>query len=52
MSIPEKFKGVFPAFYACYDSNGNVSHERTSRLAQFYYSLGIPGLYVAGSSGE
>lgn len=52
MAIPEKFKGVFPAFYACYDVNGKVSRERTSRLANFYHSLGIPGLYVAGSSGE
>ena len=21
----EKFKGVFPAFYACYDDNGEIS---------------------------
>lgn len=52
MSVPEKFTGVFPAFYACYDDNGNISRERASRLADFYRSLGIPGLYVTGSSGE
>ena len=39
----EKFKGVFPAFYACYDDNGEISAERTlpnpqvpSLLALFY----------------
>ena len=24
----EKYKGIFPAFYACYDDEGNVSAER------------------------
>lgn len=52
MSVPEKFTGVFPAFYACYDDNGNISRESASRLADFYRSIGIPGLYVTGSSGE
>ena len=52
MAVPEKYRGVFPAFYACYDDEGNISRERTSKLAEFYRSLGIPGLYVTGSSGE
>lgn len=52
MAVPEKFTGVFPAFYACYDDNGEISRERASRLAEFYHNLGIPGLYVTGSSGE
>lgn len=52
MAVPEKFTGVFPAFYACYDDNGEISRERASRLAEFYLELGIPGLYVTGSSGE
>lgn len=52
MAVPTKFTGVFPAFYACYDDNGEISRERTARLAEFYLGLGIPGLYVAGSSGE
>lgn len=30
----EKFKGVFPAFYACYDDNGEISAERTQLLAK------------------
>ena len=52
MAVPAKFAGVFPAFYACYDDNGEISRERTARLAEFYLELGIPGLYVTGSSGE
>ena len=52
MAVSEKFKGVFPAFYACYDDEGNVSRERTKNLANFYASIGIKGLYVTGSSGE
>ena len=30
-----KFKGVFPAFYACYDHDGNVSEEKTKQYARF-----------------
>jgi len=52
MAVSEKFKGVFPAFYACYDEDGNVSRERTKNLANFYAFIGIKGLYVTGSSGE
>lgn len=52
MAVAEKFTGVFPALYACYDDNGEISRERASRLAEFYQNLGIPGLYVTGSSGE
>ncbi len=52
MAVNKKFRGVFPAFYACYDEEGNISRERTIKLAKFYDSIGIPGLYVTGSSGE
>ena len=52
MAVLEKYRGVFPAFYACYDDDGNVSRERAKALARFYYDLGIKGLYVTGSSGE
>ncbi|MGX6444884.1 dihydrodipicolinate synthase family protein [Neobacillus sp. K501] len=48
----EKFKGIFPAFYACYDDQGEVSEERTKELAQHLLNKGIQGLYVGGSSGE
>lgn len=48
----EKYKGVIPAFYACYDENGEVSGERTEALAKHFLEKGVKGLYVNGSSGE
>ncbi len=47
-----KYKGIFPAFYACYDENGEVSAERTKAYAAFLIEKGVSGLYVCGSSGE
>ena len=48
----EKYKGIIPAFYACYDEDGNVSSERTKALVEFLIEKGVNGLYVGGSSGE
>ena len=48
----EKYKGIIPAFYACYDDEGNISKERTKALTQFLIEKGVKGLYVGGSSGE
>ena len=48
----EKFKGVFVAFYACYDDEGNVSVEKIQKLAKWYVEKGVNGLYLTGSSGE
>lgn len=48
----EKFKGIFPALYACYDDSGEVSEERTKEFSNYLYKKGIKGLYVGGSSGE
>lgn len=47
-----KYKGIIPAFYACYDDEGNVSPERVQKLALYYLEKGVKGLYVGGSSGE
>lgn len=52
MRVLEKYKGVIPAFYACYDENGQVSPERTEQFAEYLINKGIKGLYVCGSSGE
>ena len=52
MSNLEKYHGVIPAFYACYDDEGNVSVERTKKLARHLVNKGVKGLYVGGSSGE
>lgn len=48
----EKYKGVIPAFYACYDDEGNVSPKRVRELTQFHVDKGVKGVYVCGSSGE
>lgn len=47
-----QFKGIYPAFYACYDDEGNVSVERTRALTEHLIEKGVSGLYVGGSSGE
>lgn len=47
-----KFKGIIPAFYACYDDAGEISPERIIELSQYLYEKGVQGLYVGGSSGE
>lgn len=47
-----KYRGIFPAFYACYDENGAVSAERTRALTEYFIGKGVTGLYVGGSSGE
>ena len=48
----EKFHGIIPAFYACYDDEGNISEERTKALCDYLYEKQVQGVYVGGSSGE
>lgn len=48
----DEYKGIFPAFYACYEDNGDVSPERAKELALYLKKVGAKGLYVGGSSGE
>ncbi len=48
----EKYKGILPAFYACYDDKGEVSPERVQALTQYFIDKGVKGVYVNGSSGE
>lgn len=48
----DKYKGIIPAFYACYDEEGNVSPERVRALTQYHINKGVKGVYVGGSSGE
>ena len=47
-----KYNGIFPAFYACYDKEGNVDPAGVRALARFFLEKGVTGLYVGGSSGE
>ena len=48
----EKYAGVIPAFYACYDETGEVSATGARALARHLVDKGVKGLYVGGSSGE
>ncbi len=47
-----KYKGIFPAFYACYDKNGEIDKGVTSDFTKYLIDKGVKGLYVGGSSGE
>ena len=48
----QKYRGIFPAFYACYDEKGAISPERVRALTEYMIGKGVTGLYVGGSSGE
>lgn len=48
----EKYKGVIPAFYACYDEKGEISPEGVQALTRYFVEKGVKGVYVNGSSGE
>ena len=52
MKDMQKYQGVFPAFYACYDKNGEISPEAVRKLTAFLIQKGVKGVYVGGSSGE
>lgn len=47
-----KYIGIFPAFYACYDKNGEISPKAIKEYALHLINKGVQGLYVGGSSGE
>lgn len=48
----QKYHGIFPAFYACYDEQGEISPERVEALTRYFIQNGVKGVYVCGSSGE
>lgn len=48
----EKYAGIFPAFFACYDDSGDISPRRIRAYARHLMEKGVKGLYVGGSSGE
>ena len=48
----EKYKGIFPAFYACYDAEGKINPEGVREFTEYMIGKGVTGLYVGGSSGE
>lgn len=48
----EKYKGVIPAFYACYDKDGRICPAGIQALTKYFIKKGVKGVYVNGSSGE
>lgn len=52
MTDLNKFRGVFCALNAIYDSNDNIDCEKIKQLVQKYKSLGVRGVYACGSTGE
>ncbi len=52
MESRNRYQGIFPAFYACYDESGDISQPRSQALARHLLAQGVQGLYVNGSSGE
>lgn len=48
----DKYRGIIPAFYACYDDDGAVSPENVRALTRYFVDRGVRGVYVNGSSGE
>lgn len=48
----EKYMGIIPAFYACYDNDGSISPQGVRALTDYFVKKGVKGVYVNGSSGE
>ena len=47
-----KYKGIIPAFYACYNAEGKIDPEAVRTLTRWFIDKGVKGLYVGGSPGE
>ncbi len=47
-----KYQGIIPAFYACYDGQGEISADGVRALTEHLIAKGVKGVYVGGSSGE
>ena len=52
MNRLDKYRGIFPAFYACYDDEGNISPKRVRAFTEYLIEKKVTGVYVGGSSGE
>jgi N-acetylneuraminate lyase len=40
----EKYHGVIPAFYACYDKEGNIGVEGVKALTRYFIEAGVQGV--------
>lgn len=48
----EKYCGIIPAFYACYDEKGEINPIAIEKYTDYLIKKGVKGVYVGGSSGE
>ena len=44
-----KYRGIIPAFYACYAPDGSISTEGVKALTRHLIAKGVKGVYVGGS---
>lgn len=52
MNRHEKYSGIIPSLYACYDRFGKIDPTAVRRLCRYLADSGANGLYVCGSAGE
>ena len=52
MNRTDKYRGVFPALYACYDKKGEVDLEAVKALTEYLINSGVNGVYVGGCADE
>lgn len=45
MKNVEKYQGIIPAFYACYDGNGEVDGGKVELLTEYMVKKGVKGVY-------
>lgn len=50
--MKEKYNGIIPAFYACYDEHGEIDSKTVEVWINYLIDKGVKGVYVGGSSGE
>ena len=43
----DKYRGVIPAFYACYDGDGAVSRDAARRLTRYFVEQGVKGMMIS-----
>lgn len=48
----EKYKGIIPAFYSCYDEEGNISPRGVQSLTRYFVEKGVKGVCVGGPFSE
>ena len=48
----KKYRGVFPALYACYDSQGHIDPRGVRNMTRYLCASGVSGIFVNGKPGR